>query len=136
VVSASRDETLKLWDAETGIELTVFPTLGDASTTSIGVNNLIAAGDAIGWVYILRLHGINFGPAIITPVRLYNFNTKSYDKEFGINCQWCGVRIPLNNELVWQKSEIHPEGRLGEVMECPSCRKSLKLTSFVVGKRK
>jgi len=45
------------------------------------------------------------------------------------------VRFPLDDEMVCGKSEDHPEGRLGEVIECPTCHKSLELNSFVVGKR-
>ena len=133
VFSASRDDTLKLWDAETGNELIVFPALGELNCIALGVNNLIAAGDNIGRVYILQLYNITLKPAIVTPVKLYNFKTKSYEKEFSIYCKWCGVRFQLDDEMVWGKSEDHPEGRLGGVIECPNCHKSLELNLFIIG---
>lgn len=59
ILSASDDKTLKFWDAETGFETLIFPTLGWANTLALGKNNLIAVGDSMGWVYILRPHDID-----------------------------------------------------------------------------
>jgi len=130
VLSASWDKTLKLWDADTGNVLIVFPALGRFNSIAIGVNGLIAAGESSGWVYILQLHNIPLRSAIVTPVKLYNFKTKSYDKKFSINCKWCGVRFPLDDDMLWSKSEDHPKGCLGELIECPTCHKSLKLNKL------
>lgn len=135
ILSASWDGTLRLWDSETGTGLMIFPTLSEVSTISIGSNNMIAAEDNIGRFYILQLHNITFGPAIVTPIRLYNFKNQSHNTEFSVKCGWCGVQSPLDDEVVWKKSEEHSSGCLGEVIECLSCQKPLKLTSFVAGKR-
>ena len=58
ILSASSDMTLKLWDAETGAELMTFPTLSPSGTISVNSNNLVAAGDELGALYILKLHNI------------------------------------------------------------------------------
>ena len=59
VVSVSRDKTLMLWDAETGTVSFTFPSLRDILSVAVGVNGLITAGDAGGWIYFLRPHGID-----------------------------------------------------------------------------
>ncbi|MFX1478033.1 MAG: NB-ARC domain-containing protein [Promethearchaeota archaeon] len=59
VVSASLDKTVQLWDVESGDELSIFPTIGSTMSIAININNIIAAGDEGGWVYLLRPHGIN-----------------------------------------------------------------------------
>jgi hypothetical protein len=50
------DETLKLWDTETGESILIFPTQGAATAISVMDNRLVACGDAGGSLYILQLH--------------------------------------------------------------------------------
>jgi len=60
VLSISDDKTLRLWDINSGNELMIFPTLGASLTIDVGENGLIAVGDEAGWVYFLRVHGVDF----------------------------------------------------------------------------
>lgn len=58
-VSASYDDTLKVWDLESGQVVACFS--GDAAIRSCDLGmegNLIVAGDAAGMVHFLRLEGV------------------------------------------------------------------------------
>jgi len=58
-VSASKDNTLKLWDLETGNVLATF--IGDADMLSCAIapdGVTVVAGDSVGRVYFLRWEGL------------------------------------------------------------------------------
>jgi WD40 repeat protein len=72
VASASYDRTLRVWDAETGDELACFPS--NQPLRSLDVHPyepLVAAGDAEGAFYLLRLVGPRPGPPIVTAAALF-----------------------------------------------------------------
>ena len=56
-LSGSHDQTLRLWDLETGACLAVFT--ADAAITAVAVarDNLFVAGSANGAIHILELRG-------------------------------------------------------------------------------
>jgi len=55
VVSASRGETLNVWDLETGAAVTAFSCEDNACCCACAAPNLIVAGDEGGRVYFLAL---------------------------------------------------------------------------------
>ncbi|MBI4615356.1 MAG: DUF4062 domain-containing protein [Planctomycetes bacterium] len=89
VVSASEDKTVRVSDAESGTELGRFYCNGAVKALAADRSGLrIVAGDWEGAVYILRLHGIEPGPPILTPVKRGG--------KFRIRCPFCarGLAVP------------------------------------------
>ena len=54
-LSTSYNKTLRLWDIETGAELSYFPNIGDQGSLAISSDNSVAVGDQINSVYLLQI---------------------------------------------------------------------------------
>jgi WD40 repeat protein len=92
IVSTSHDGTLKVWDAaERNPILTFF---GEAfRSCAVGPRGLLAAGDANGRLYVLRVEGLECGPPRATAAYLYRFANEAFDSAASAKCEACGQRF-------------------------------------------
>lgn len=116
IVSASVDNTLKVWDATTGTPLITIPLLGNLPCVALHPSApFVACGDSGGNVYFLDLVGIEYGPIIVT----------ASDGSDGpsVRCPACLEYLPLEED--W----------LGQVIDCSrsGCDGHMRVNPFVVG---
>ena len=115
VVSASADQTLKLWDAATGKCLATLPLFGEGLAAAYSpVRGSVTCGATSGSVYLADVVGIPMGPLPVTAVDLGNGPV--------VRCPVCEERSPLR------------EAWLGREMICPRsvCQTRLRVNPFVV----
>jgi WD40 repeat protein len=156
IVSGSDDNTLKLWDTETGKEIaTLAGHIGEVNTCAFSPDgSVIACGDELGNFYLYKLKGFDIGSPIITACKLWLFciynNQGSYDDKLTTDCPYCGTRftvyaniidticsinlychiVPDDSPCLKLPGESWDEPRL--LSECPKCGGKLKFNPFVV----
>jgi hypothetical protein len=111
------DQTLKIWDAETGRCIAVLPLLDVASEPRHHPHRArVARGDRSGSFYLVDLVGITLGPLVVTAVDLGNGPA--------VRCPVCFERHPLR------------EAWLGQDIDCPgsACQARLRVNPFVAGR--
>jgi len=115
-VTASADNTARVWDAATGRERAILPLLARGERAALQPWRPSAVcGDQGGNVYLFDLVGIEYGPIAVTAVGLGKGDAPA------IRCPKCSQLHRLN------------EAWLGEVIECPTprCDLSLRVNSLV-----
>lgn len=148
----SISETFKVWDTHTGAELATVDGRGNARAYSPDSRRIVSASHNT-LNYVLHLMGIEFNAPILTPVYLYRFDSKQWDKEPTAKCEWCSQRfvppaavldairsIARSVSLSLHDSpcaklpaEVWDEPPL--LSECPHCHMQLKLNPFIVDNR-
>ena len=119
-MSGSDDGTVKLWDADSGEEVGRFYARNALLAVAVsGEGRRVAAGDRRGVLYRLRLEGFEFGPPILTGVRLWLFDHHDWDDRLTVMCPFHGGRFEVTEMM------------LGEEVPCPECGEGLKLNPFV-----
>jgi WD40 repeat protein len=114
IVSAS-DNNLKLWDGQTKMQISEFEIAGGGTATAWNPRgSVLAAGDSLGRVLILRLRNFSFGPTVVTSW------TSPIASDYRFGCPLCRV---------W--SEI-PGSALGTVVPCPHCGENVQLNPFTI----
>lgn len=112
-VSGSYDKTLRVWDIESGECIAIYQAKEPISLVSeISANGYFAYGTDSGEVIFLRLHNIQMGPPITTPVRLWLHEEKPHnwfaglirgkgrwDDNITTFCHWCLNRFPISDEI-------------------------------------
>ena len=118
IVSASGDNTLKLWDAASGAELAtlVLPAAG----TAVSVHPFapkVVCGDRSGGVHVADLVGVLYGPIVVT--------AREREKGLVVRCPAC-----------WREHPAAPD-YLGSALACPSpsCCLELLINPFVLKAR-
>jgi WD40 repeat protein len=136
IASGSDDKTIKIWDAETGEEIYTFYTSGDVNSNSIAFSQAgygVVAGGAGGNVYILQQIGFDFGPPIITPVRLYLHSEHRWDSNLTAKCSWCGKRFTPKPDILDTVRNIKIQPQHEKLLsKCPYCHKPLRFNLFIV----
>lgn len=105
VVSVSRDNTLRVWDAEnckcTGV---YYAPEGLNCVTRISVDGHVAVGTDSGIVDVLGLQGLQLGVPIVTAVRLWRLEGEGlkgrWDERLTVLCPRCGSRMPVSKDIV------------------------------------
>ncbi|MBD3190405.1 MAG: NACHT domain-containing protein [Candidatus Heimdallarchaeota archaeon] len=134
ILSASNDKTLKLWDRQTGKELQTF--VGPLFSTTTWENDYsTVAGGSDGRVYLLKIHGLESNPPIITLKYLYHSNEGRWQGVPSITCPICGYFMKIMDELLKDLKLQDIEELLGKSLECPQCHTSLKINPFMVNHR-
>ncbi|MFX0137928.1 MAG: hypothetical protein ACFFDN_30075, partial [Candidatus Hodarchaeota archaeon] len=91
-------------------------------------------GDGYASICLLTLENYQFGIPYVTPVYMFNSLAKNWDKTPSVRCEWCLKRFHINirdsstNEYYYESGTTH-------YIECPYCKKMLKLNSFIVDNR-
>ncbi len=138
-VSGSSDNTLKVWDQESGAELASFTDEGELYACCVCPDGAtIIAGGASGRVHFLRLENITPGPAVVTawqegasiahadaPWQRWRRPPTAQSKKasagsLAFGCMRCRA---------W--SEI-PDSALGTEVACPHCGTVVRLNPFVI----
>jgi WD40 repeat protein len=115
IVSASDDNTLKVWGAASGRELSCIPLLGSALSVGLHPWKMIAAsGDQGGFIYLLDLRGIDYGPILVTPAKC--------SQGLVVRCPSC------------RRDHTVTKLHLGTELTCPTpdCGLHMKLNPFLV----
>jgi len=124
IVSGSDDGTVRVWDAESGEELgTFFPGASVETVAFDGAGRNLAAGGGRGILYRLRLEGFEFGPPILTGVRLWLFDHHDWDDTLTAMCPFHGGRFEVTETM------------LGEEVACPSAARPSSSTRSCVTTR-
>lgn len=152
VVSGSGDMTLRLWDIESGgcLGLSAQP----APVASVALrHNLVVAGDAAGSIFFFDFHNRDAGIPLTTAVRLYRFDTESWDAEITALCECCGQRFSPEPSVLEAIRGISKEADLSPTQspcfylgpeawnepsllsECPQCCQPLRFNPFIVDNR-
>ena len=114
-VSASNDQTLKVWHLDTGVcECTLTAEYAMRACAIAPDGLTIVAGDDGGHVHFLRLENVTPGPSICTAWHASGGGPP------GVCCLHCRV---------W--SDVHT-GSLGTELPCPNCGKPVQLNPFVI----
>jgi WD40 repeat protein len=115
IVSGSADQTLRVWDAESGDTLALLPLPG--SLTAVAVHPWLpraVCGDKGGGIYRVGLVGLRYGPIVVTAA----------DRGHGqlIRCPAC-----------WQEDSLGLDG-LGSELTCltAGCGLHLRVNPFVL----
>ena len=125
-LSGGRDNTLRLWDLDSGQCLAVYPAGAPVDSSAFSPSgDRIVCGTRDGQMHFLT--PINFppaGPPVITAVRLWHFGDNAapshWDDNLTAICPWCGRRFPVSPDMC------------GQQITCPYCAKPLKFNPFVV----
>lgn len=112
IVSASGDYNLKIWDANTGIEISQYLLAGWCTAVAWSPDgSRLVAGDSSGAVHILKLENVSLGPPVVTAWQ---------NATYAFGCPFCRV---------WSRV---PNSALSTELPCPSCGKTVKLNPFTI----
>ena len=161
-VSGSYDDTVRVWDLETGQCLAVYHAGADVDSAAISSNgSRIVCGTSDGQMHFLT--PVNFPPPeppLITAVRLWRFGEATKlpdgtvlpvpgrrDDHLTCRCAHCGklfeppepvVEIGMEGTQVIQKGLCLPDSAYANprlLAPCPHCGGALKFNPFVVDSR-
>jgi WD40 repeat protein len=125
--SESGDDTIRIWDAQRGTELSCFVVGRPVERLAVARSgNWIATGDRRGGLYILCFVAETPATPSVTPVHLYRYAASHWDAEPGARCEWCGLWFELSGDA--RKQVDLP-------FRCPHCSQSLRLNPFIVDGR-
>lgn len=125
-VSASNDNTLRIWNLTQRSEVACFSTQAGIWACAVSPEGTrFVAGDRVGRVYFLALENVLSGPPILTvwhsPTEVNHTPWYSVAQgRYAFGCPLCRM---------W--SEI-PESALGTELPCPNCGKAIKLNPFTI----
>jgi len=154
-LSGSWDNTLRLWDLESGACLSLFKTNSAVQSLEYSSHlNSVISGVSTGRV--LFLQPFNFIPDIpkITSQSLWHFDDSNekdrWDKNITSLCLSCGTRFKVPENYISLIKDINKEAGItpemspclslpdeafenpGLLSECPNCRKPLRFNPFIV----
>ena len=111
-VSGAADNTIRVWNLESGEMRACFTLGGSINTCTVSADgSTIIAGDEAGLVHFLRLEGLTPCEPILTPLRLSDENSITH-------CPYCASCFGID--------ETNP----GNMVHCPDCRKTIQLNPF------
>jgi WD40 repeat protein len=107
--TASRDGSLRLRETASGRALATF--VGASPITAAAVSplgDLLATGDSMGRVHLLKVHGVPDEAPLVRPVRLFRFETGAQEAVETARCPACARRFA-------------PGSAASDVVSCPHC---------------
>ncbi len=144
----------KIFNLQDGSVLTSVNSSQDSFCSFAAAWPHLIFGRNSGNVSFYTLENFVFGPAIVTPVRLWIYAPTGqrghWDENVTTCCPWCGKRIPVGKKIldvidgITRQTNLAPEQspclHLPDeawdepklVSECPSCKKALKYNPFKV----
>ena len=135
-VSGSEDNTLKLWDLETGEKIASFSCDGGINACALSERSglVVVAGDQGGRMHFLQLEHVMPGVDIVTAWQA-DYGLQIADSRLQIG--YCrlgdsdgpGLAFGCPGCRNW--SEISPDA-LGQEIPCPQCGTPLRLNHFVI----
>ena len=162
-VSGSRDQTLRMWDLDTGESIAIYGSDAGSVLTAAQRFLVLVSGRSSGRVEFLRLVDRQarplplLGPRITTAQRLWLCGPGvvggHWDDAFTAICEACGLRFPSPSAILDTIAAITRNARLGPddspclklpaeawdephlLSECLLCHEPLRFNPFVVDNR-
>ena len=152
VMSAGRDESIRVWDIDTG-DCEAVSTHLDPIHALAARRSLVVAGDSTGHVFFFDMRNLETGPVPVTATRLFGFGTGTWDEDVTARCGACCARSiapaaileviraigasanlpPDHPPCLRLPPEAWNERRL--LSACPRCRHPWRFNPFVVDNR-
>src|SRR5665647_3077264 len=115
IVSASLDRTLRIWDAATRAERAVLALPGEATAVACHPSApIVACGDRGGGVHLAHLHGVVYGPLVVT--------ARGRGQRRRVRCPACGEAFPVKRNRL----------RTDTTCPGPACGTRLRINPFVL----
>ncbi|MFQ5864548.1 MAG: WD40 repeat domain-containing protein [bacterium] len=153
MISGSHDYTLRVWDFESPECSALVPLSAKIHTQVAVKDNLLMIGDLGGNICFFEAKNLKPCPPLVTPVYLYRYDRKAWDRKLSTQCEWCGQRFippasvieairginqdanlsPAQSPCLQLPDEAWDEPRL--LSECPHCHQPLKFNPFIVDNR-
>ncbi|MFN0179564.1 MAG: DUF4062 domain-containing protein [Gemmatimonadales bacterium] len=93
LVTASYDKSVRIWQLpDCRLLMTLYGT--GFTTLAAGARDTFAAGDTVGRVSLLRMHGVDLGAAYVTAARFYRKRFLA-DDSLAVRCPRCCARFPV-----------------------------------------
>jgi WD40 repeat protein len=155
VISGCMDNILRVWDLDSGETIAIYQTGSKVSTISnIRPSSQAAYGTDFGDVVIFTLHNLSMDCPLVTPVRIWLYDTNGkegqWDNNVSFVCQWCGKRSQVSDKIFGLISAISRNSGLSPdqspcfelpdeaweepdlLSKCPQCGGELKFNPFIV----
>jgi WD40 repeat protein len=151
IVSAGWDHIVKVWD---GGECLVECPIPEGLQVLVLRDDLLAARDAAGAVLVYgTVDPTNRPPPLVTPVRIFDYDRRTWDGEVTALCEYCGKRFVVPQAMIDTIGEIGHGANLSEAespclklpaeawqdqrlrSRCLHCRRPLTISPFVVDNR-
>ena len=161
VVTASDDTTLRVWDVNIAACVAIYYATAPVSAVSnISPDGLLACGTRDGFIHILALRNLAFGPPVVTIVKqtrmgdLFLGASSQDDLSFpsaDAECPWCGGATHISGTALSALREAIRAGSDHQIdspclelplmwwddprlhTECRSCGRAVRLNPFAVG---